>query len=358
MQSTLSSRFPKPVSPRSFALADGNNFYAAAERVFRPEWVGKPLLVLGNNDGNIIARSNAAKALGIPMGAPLHHVRHLINRHGVVVCSANFALYADMSARVMSVLGRFTHALDVYSIDEAFLTLDLLPPDQRAAYAAIIRKTVLQWTGIPMSLGVGPTKTLAKVAAEQAKHAPDGVVTLSSDEEILALLQTLPVSEVWGIGPARAALLARHGIQTAADFAQADTHWVRRHLTVVGQRTQWELRGISCLPLVTAPATKKQVCCSRSFGRDVEALGELEEAVAQYASWAAEKVRAEHCAAGVLVVFLATNPFRRGLRQYQQSATLRLAPPTQDTLEIADDAARALTALHHAVARAGRGALS
>ncbi len=163
MQSTLSSRFPKPVSPRSFALADGNNFYAAAERVFRPEWVGKPLLVLGNNDGNIIARSNAAKALGIPMGAPLHHVRHLINRHGVVVCSANFALYADMSARVMSVLGRFTHALDVYSIDEAFLTLDLLPPDQRAAYAAIIRKTVLQWTGIPMSL-VHDQATLSGIA--------------------------------------------------------------------------------------------------------------------------------------------------------------------------------------------------
>jgi len=291
----------------SFALADCNNFYASCETVFRPDLEGRPLVVLGNNDGCIIARSNPAKALGIPMGAPLHSVASLVAKHGVAVCSANFALYGDMSSRVMAVLGRFTPRLDVYSIDEAFLDLAAVPPEDRRAYATLIRQTVHQWTGIWVSLGVGATKTLSKLANERAKKLPGGVLALCSEDETAALLRAMPVQEVWGIGPARGSFLRRHGIETAHDLACADAHWVKRHLYVPVARTQLELRGVSCLPLEAIRAPKKQVCCSRSFGRPIVALGELKEAVAQYASWACEKIRAQHSAAAVATVFLQTN---------------------------------------------------
>lgn len=329
-----------------FALADCNNFYASCEAAFRPDLIGRPVIVLGNNDGNIIARSREAKALGVPMAAPLHEVRELVNRHGIAVCSGNFALYGDMSARIMEVLGRFTPALDVYSIDEAFLALDAVPPAERAAYASEIRTTVRRWTGIPVSIGVAPTKTLAKVAAERAKTTPAGVLALTTPSEVEDLLDVLPVGEVWGIGPARAAFLARHHIATARDFAQADTHWVRRHLTVTGQRTQLELRGVSCLPLAPVRANKKQVCSSRSFGRPVMELAELREAVAQFASWAAEKARSQGSAAAVAVVFIGTNSFRRGAPQHHESRTMRLPRPTSDTLEIVDAALRAVERLY------------
>jgi len=330
----------------SFALADCNNFYASCEAVFRPDLAGRPVIVLGNNDGNIIARSAEAKRLGIPMAAPLHEVRELVNRHGVAVCSGNFALYGDMSARVMDVLGRFTPALDVYSIDEAFLALDHVPPGERAAHAAEMRETVRRWTGIPVSIGVASTKTLAKAAAERAKPTPAGVLALGSPGEVDDLLRSLPVGEVWGIGPARAAFLARYGIATARDFARADSSWVRRHLTVMGQRTQFELRGVSCLPLEPARAAKQQVCSSRSFGRDVREIADMREAVAQFASWAAEKVRAQGSVASVAVVFIATNGFRKGVPQRHESRTVRLPRPTSDTLEIVDAALHALDRLY------------
>jgi DNA polymerase V len=329
-----------------FALADCNNFYASCESVFQPALAGRPVVVAGNNDGNIIARSREAKALGIPMGAPLYQLRELIARHSVAVYSGNFALYADMSSRVMDVLGRFTPTLDVYSIDEAFLALDAVPPTERAAYAADIRAMVLQWTGIPVSIGVASTKTLSKIAAEVAKQTPAGVLALASPDEVDELLRTLPVGEVWGIGPARTALLLRHGIETAHDFARADSAWVRRHLTVMGQRTQLELRGISCLPLEPVRAAKQQVCCSRSFGCDVRSLDDMREAVAQFASWAGEKIRAQGSAAAMAVVFIATNSFRKGIPQHHESCTIRLPRPTSDTLEIVDTALRAVERLY------------
>lgn len=338
----------EPVMPAStcYALADANNFYASCETVFQPHLEGQAVIVLGNNDGNIIARSAAAKRLGITMAATLHEVRHLVNRHQVAVCSANFALYGDLSSRMMSVLGRFTPALDVYSIDEAFLDLSDVPSNDRADYASTIRMTVRQWTGIPVSIGVAPTKTLAKAAARHAKHAGSGVAVWMDAETIAAKLRNLSVGDVWGVGPRRATFLRQHDIETAYDLAWADTGWVRRHLYVPMARTQLELRGIACLPLETMRAAKREVCCSRSFGKAITRLGDLQEAVVQYASWACEKIRAQHSAATVATVFVQTNAFRKSETQYHNSATVRLPRPTSDTLEVAEVAHRAVERLY------------
>ncbi len=334
--------------PPLFGLADCNNFYASCETVFRPDWHGRPLVVLGNNDGNIIARSSAAKALGVPMGAALHQVRDLIRQHDIIICSANFALYGDMSQRVMSILERYAPHLDVYSIDEAFLDLApvaTLPLPQRRAFVAEVRETVGRWTGIPLSVGVAPTKTLAKAAAECAKHDATlgGVCVLgSAASEREALLRELPVGDVWGIGPRRAKLLVGFGITTAADLAQADAHWVRRHLTVTGARTQLELRGVSCLPLDEAPEKRKQLCVSRSFGRPVTERSELHEAAALFTAHVAERCRAQRTLATHLTVFLTTNPFRATEPQHSASATIPLPRATADTRELLEAASVAL----------------
>lgn len=338
-----------------FGLADCNNFYASCEAVFRPDWRGQPLVVLGNNDGNIIARSAAAKALGIPMGAALHQVRDRIRQHNIIVCSANFALYGDMSRRVMETLERYTPQLDVYSIDEAFLDLApiaTLPPVQRRAYLAEIHTTVARWTGIPISIGVATTKTLAKAAAKRAKQDPalGGVCVLgeAATSAREALLRDLPVADVWGIGPQRAKLLAGYGIVTAYDLAQADARWVRRRLTVTGARTQLELHGVSCLPLAPAPERRKQLCVSRSFGRPVTTLGDLREAAALFTAHVAERCRAQHTLARRLTLFLTTNPFRREqeAHQYSASVTISLPRATADTLELLAASQQALARLY------------
>ncbi len=343
-----------PTTPTLFGLADCDSFYASCEVVFRPDWRGKPLVVLGNNDGNIIARSRAAKALGIPMGAALHQARDLIRQHDVIVCSANFALYGDMSQRVMRVLEGYTPRLDVYSIDEAFLDLSPVvawPVAQRRAFVAAARERVGRWTGIPVSVGVAPTKTLAKAAAELAKHdaALGGVYALGETErDREALLRALPVGDVWGIGPRRAQLLLGYGIATAYDLAQADARWVRRQLTVTGARTQLELRGVSCLPLDEPPERRKQLCTSRSFGRPVTALSELREAAALFTAHGAERCRAQGTLATRLTVFLTTNVFRETESQHSASATLTLPRATADTLELLAAAQVALERVYRA----------
>lgn len=235
-------------------------------------------MVCGNNDGNIIARSAEAKALGISMGVAVYQVKPIIERHKVLVCSANFPLYADMSSRVMDILSGFTPRLDLYSIDEAFL--DLSAADDAALAARTMRETVRRWTGITLSIGVAPTKTLAKLAAEAAKHDVSGVVFRDDAIARNALLTSQPVGEVWGIGRRRAAWLKAHTIETAADLAAADLGWLRRYLSVVVARTALELRGVPCLPFVTERPARKQLCTSRSFGQPIEELSDLLEAVA------------------------------------------------------------------------------
>ena len=343
---------PLPDAPRRsapapvFGLADCNNFYASCETVFRPHLAGKPVIVLSNNDGCVIARSREAKALGVPMGAAAHTLKALIKAQGVVVCSANFPLYGDLSQRVMDVLGRFTPALDVYSIDEAFLDLTPVPPQERASYAGRIRAAVHQWTGIWVSVGVAPTKTLAKAANDTAKHQPTGALTLHTEAEIDVLLRTLAVEDVWGIGARRGATLRAHGITTAYALKQASHAWVKRHLYTPVARTQLELWGVACLPLEAARATKQQIMSSRSFGQPVQELGDLKEALAQYATRACEKLRAQRSLARVITVWLSTNQFREDEPHYSRSCTLTLPRATAYTPEIVRSAFAGLERLY------------
>lgn len=292
-----------------YCLVDCNNFYASCERVFNPKWKRKPIVVLSNNDGCVIARSNEAKALGIPMGAPCFQFRDLFKAHDVIVCSSNFTLYGDMSQRVMKSLAYFSSDIQIYSIDEAFL---IVPEENLLAYGKEIRSKILQWTGLPVSIGMARTKTLTKVANERAKKDPstNGVFCLDTPDAIDAALEALPVTEIWGIGKRLGARLNRLNIFTAKDFRDADDATLRKHLSVVGLRTAFELREIPCLTLEEIPAPKKSVTCSRTFGRPIDTLDDLYQAVASYTARAAEKIREQESLATLLTVFVELYPFQ------------------------------------------------
>jgi len=313
------------------ALVDCNSFYAACERVFEPRLWGRPVIVLSNNDGCVVARSAEAKALGIAAGAPFFEIRDLAARYGVAVRSSNYTLYGDLSARVMAVLGRFTPRLEVYSIDEAFLDLGGEAADRLADCGRAIRRTVRRWTGIPVSVGIGPTKTLAKAANHLAKRDPaaGGVRSLAGAGEQTAALARLDVEDVWGIGRRLGARLWRAGIRTALQLREAHPARVRRLLGVVGERTALELRGLPCLGLEETPPPAKSIVRSRSFGRPVRRRETLEEAVAAHATRAAEKLRQQRQVAGAVGVFVATSPFRAA--PYANAATVALDPLTDDT---------------------------
>lgn len=317
-----------------FALADCNNFYASCESVFRPAIAERPVIVLSNNDGCVIARNAHAKHLGITMAVPVYTIQQLIQQHEIVVCSSNFALYADMSNRVMDVLARFTPALEMYSIDESFLDVSGVASAKQELHAMRIRSTVRRHTGIPVSIGVGATKTLAKIANHGAKQLAGGILVLDDEQATDALLNALVVEEIWGIGHRRGAWLRAQGIRTALEFKAADTAWLRKHLSVTVARTALELRGVSCLPLSAMRAKKQQIMVSRSFGRPIETLAEMKEAVAHYASRACEKLRANGTLARTLSVFVTTNGFRKGMRQYSKSAAVKLPRATAYTPEI------------------------
>lgn len=293
-----------------FALVDCNNFYASCERVFNPKWREKPLVILSNNDGCVIARSNEAKALGIPMGAPFFKYKKFIEAHNIVVCSSNYTLYGDMSSRVMKTLREFSPDIQVYSIDEAFL---ILPNKDLIEYGKKIRRTVLQWTGIPVSIGIAATKTLAKVANHHAKKSPDsgGVCILNSQSVIDKILDTLPVTEIWGIGSRLGKRLNSKRIVTAKDFRDAGDGMLKKHLSIVGLRIAMELRGISCLPLEEIPSKKKSITCSRAFGNPIDSLEELHEAIASYTARAAEKIREQESLATTMIIFAELHPFNK-----------------------------------------------
>ena len=328
------------VSRRQFALVDCACFYCSCERVFDPGLERVPVAVLSNNDGCVVARSDEVKAAGVRMGEPYFECRDRLDGIGARVFSSNYALYADMSRRVMSVLRQFAPVQEVYSIDEAFHLLPALPADMVPDVAHEMRDTVKQWTGIPVHVGVGPTKTLAK-AADRLARAHGGVFvfgrTAAEREEALA---AFPVGDVWNVGPARAARLAAHGVATALDLARVPDAWARRHLTVVGARTAAELRGVSCLPLELAPPGRRTIVRSRSFSRPVETLAEMERAVATYVQRAAEKARRYGLAPAGVSVFITTRHFGAG-PHHEQSASARLAQPTAFTPELVG-AAKAL----------------
>lgn len=313
------------------ALADGNNFYASCERVFNPGLWGKPVVVLSNNDGNVVARSEEAKALGIEMGAPAHECRKLFEDQGVAVFSSNYALYADMSWRFIETLSRLAAQIEPYSIDEAFFVCRPSAGQTLTEHAHEVRRTVRQWTGIPVGIGIGATKTLAKLANRTAKKTPEanGALDLST-LDLEALLEATETGKVWGIGPQRAALLKRYGIENARQLRDADDRFIQKMLTVVGYRTVLELRGIPCIEFPDPAPARKTFICSRAFGRPVESLEELKEAVALHASRAGEKLRREGLAAGSLEVFIGTNHYREG-PSYSASKSVRLGVATSYT---------------------------
>jgi len=308
-----------------FALVDCNNFYASCERVFNPRLIGRPVAILSNNDGCVIARSEEVKQLGIPMGAPAHQYKATFAKNGVVVMSSNYSLYGDMSARVMETLRPNVPAMEVYSIDEAFLVLE---DWQGVDFARELRARVRQWTGIPVSIGIGPTKTLAKLANRLAKKTPElaGVLDIELVKDIDEMLAKVPCGDIWGIGKRLALRLAAGGIHTACDLKYGDSSWVRKTLGVVGERIMRELQGVSCLALEEIPAPKKGIASAKSFGHPVESLEELEEALSTYTARAAEKLRAGRLLATNLHVFVTTNPFASQQPQYSAGAQSALAP--------------------------------
>jgi len=314
----------------SFALVDCNNFYVSCERVFDPSLARVPVAVLSNNDGCIIARSNEVKAMGVPMGAPYFQFKKLLARRGTRIFSSNYALYGDMSSRVMQVLGHCAPDVEVYSIDEAFLHLAGNGKAEQQAREA--RRCVLQWTGIPTGIGIGPTKTLAKIANRFAKKFPEygGVFDLTQRRDASDLLELVKVEDVWGIGSCRRKLLNAHGIHTARELRDANKKWIQQRLTITGLRTVYELRGVSCLPLEDAQPAKKGITSSRSFGEAVTEPEQLREALASYVTRAAEKLRGQASICGMLTVFITTKHFGKG-PHYTNSRTVTLPEPTAYT---------------------------
>jgi DNA polymerase V len=331
-----------------FALVDCNNFYASCERLFRPELNGRPVVVLSNNDGCVIARSNEAKALGITMGAPYFQNKALLQHHNVHVFSSNYALYGDLSHRVMDLLQQMEPEVEIYSIDEAFIVLPVSQDRQLTEYGHRLRKRIKQYVGIPVSIGIGPTKTLAKIANRIAKKKPslDGVFDITEHNDPDRLLATVAVENVWGIGRRYAKKLNHQGIVNGLQLKNADPAWIRKHLTVTGLRTVMELQGVSCLPFAEIPAARKSLVSSRSFGRPVTAQGELREAVASYVSAAAARLRAQGLVAGFLHVFLATNRFKEDLPQYSSIRMIGLAQPTGCTSTLIRSACQVLDRLY------------
>jgi len=316
-----------------FALADCNNFYASCERLFAPRLEGQPVVVLSNNDGCVIARSNEAKALGIPMGAPYFKIEALIRSHGVAVFSSNYTLYGDLSRRVMQVLATFAPRSEIYSIDECFLDFTGLPGDL-TAYGLQLVRTVRQWTGIPVSLGIAPTKTLAKLANRMAKkgQGPAGPVLdwtrLPAPDAALA---AIPVEDIWGIASRSGARLRQLGIADALALRNAEPKRLRGVFGVVMERIILELRGISCLPLDSAPPPQKQIMVSRSFGERLTAHDDLRAAVVSFTARAGEKLRARRLCAQALNVFIHTSPFDTTRPVYANALTIPLAVPSQDS---------------------------
>jgi len=314
-----------------FALVDCNNFFASCERVFRPELNNQPIVVLSNNDGCVIARSNEAKALGIPMGAPEFKYRKQMQAQGITIFSSNYPLYSDFSARVMSVLDKLSPKLEIYSIDEAFADMQGFNQIDLHQHSLNIRQTVHQWTGIPVSIGIANTKTLAKIANHVAKKTPraNGVFIFKSQAQIDSVLKKIAVRDIWGIGRKWSSSLNSKGITSAYQLAQADEGWVRRHYSVVLQRTVQELKGQSCIALEEMP-DKKQLLISRSFKECITSYTHLRALIAGYISRASEKLRKQGSVAGNIRVFIQTSRFDQQTH-YNNSLNIKLNQYTADT---------------------------
>lgn len=335
---------------RLFALVDCNNFYASCERLFRPDLVGKPIVVLSNNDGCIVSRSAEAKALGIGMAEPEFKVRSFLKQHNVAVFSSNYALYGDISQRVMATLESLCPQVEQYSIDEAFVRMDKALCANAEDMAVALRRRVQQWTGITVSVGIGPTRTLAKLANQLAKKHSHGVAfagNAANSHASDAVLNDFPVGEVWGIGRKQELKCHMRGIRTALQLKNADDVWIKSALTVTGWQTAMELRGIACIGMEAAPAPRKTLVSSRSFAHTVGDKAVLFEALSTFTARAAERLRREHLVASGLAVHIRTAK-HGGHAPYDESAQIRFVHPTSDTLDLMQAAQRGLDSLYKA----------
>jgi len=327
-----------------FGLVDCNNFYASCQRVFRPDLIGKPIVVLSNNDGCVIARSNEAKELGIPMGAVAYQYENLFIQNKVTVFSANFALYGDMSQRVMNILSEYSADMEIYSIDEAFLKFDGFKNFNLQTIGEEMQRKVTKGTGIPISVGIAPTKALAKVANRIAKKFPQktkSVYIIDSEEKRIKALKWLKVEDIWGIGRQHSKRLQALGVKTAYDFTQLDNDFVRKQFSIVGLRLQQDLQGIPTLDLEESEA-KKTIATTRSFDKDYTELKQLEERITTFAVSCAEKLRKQQSCCNSLMVFIHTNRHRKELPQYSRNIVIQLPYSTNSSIELAKFAVLAL----------------
>lgn len=321
------------MTTQRFALVDCNNFYVSCERLFRPDLQNKPVIILSNNDGCVVARSAEVKALGIKMAVPVHQIRHLIEQYNIQLFSSNYTLYADLSARVMSLLRPYAPHQEIYSIDEAFLDLTGVCDHDPEAYALHIKTAIGRQSGIPVCVGLGPSKTLAKLANYAAKRwkKTAGVVDLSNPERRKKLMQIVPVNDVWGIGSKLSKRLKQCGVTTVWELACLDESIAQSQFSVVVARTIMELNGVACLPLQSSAPNKQQIICSRSFKQRLLHIDELGQALTQYTVRAMEKLRAQNSLTGMLSISIRTGMFDHQQQQYQRTISLSLHQHTQDT---------------------------
>ncbi len=321
---------------KNFALVDCNNFYVSCERIFRPDLKEIPVVVLSNNDGCVVSRSNEAKALGIRMGQPWFECREIAEKHNILALSSNYTLYADISNRVMNILRSYSPVSQVYSIDECFIDLTGIPRIREVSYQ--IRERVMRWTGIPVCVGIGPTKTLSKLANFIAKKHPrsKGVFNYNdlNKTQQKKLLNQIPVDEVWGVGRSLSIHLKKYHIVTVEDLKRSHIPTLRKLFGVLMEKTQRELNGVACLELEDITTDKKQIISSRSFGKPIKDISSLKDAMSMFVTNASEKLRSQRSHASIVQVFLKTNRFRKDKAQYMPSLAISLPQPTDDSIFI------------------------
>ena len=328
----------------NIALIDCNSFYVSCERLFNPKIINKPVVVLSNNDGCVISRSSEAKKLGIKMGEPYFKVKDLVTKNNVHIFSSNYALYGDISRRVMKILKEFSDKMEIYSIDEAFIDLSFIENERLEDYGKEIRERILKWTGIPTSIGISNTKTLCKIANHVAKKKQTGVTFLNKD--IDKILETFPISDVWGVGRQISKLYIKNGIDTALKLKNISNTWVKKNTNVLGAKTVMELRGIPCIDLEVHQPKRKSCCVSRSFGKKIESIENLKESITTHCLTAAEKIRADGQLTKNITVFIRTSPFDKYRKYYSNSASIDLPIATNNSLELVKNAIEGLKTIY------------
>ena len=327
---------------KKIALVDCNSFYVSCERLFKPHILKKPVVVLSNNDGCIISRSSEAKALGIKMGDPYFKAKEIIIKDNVYVFSSNYSLYGDISRRVMRILKHLAPEIEIYSIDEAFLNLSSIKDNMIPSFVKKVRDVILQWTGIPTSIGIANTKTLSKIANHIAKKEKSGIVNLIGNKNIDQILEKIKINDVWGVGKKMSKFYLKNGIYNAKQLKNISNNWIKSNSNVLSSRTAMELRGIPCIDLETYQTKRKSCCVSRSFGKKVENFQILAEAITSYSLNAAEKIRSESLLAKSITIFIRTSPFQNKKIFYSNSKIIDFPIATNNSIEIVKNALKGL----------------